>query len=372
MDEGRPPGSPDGDPEGVTSASDAQAGSAPAGSAPTGPDEGLPGDPGPDGHRWQRRGVALVALALLGAGVGTYALASGGEGPDRSTAGTAGTTPATTTPGTSATTAPTTGTTTPATTGTTPATTPAPGDTSGGTGMTASGMWRPTAGMSWQWQLDGGPIDMSVEAEVYDVDLFATPVSEIQELQGRGRRVICYFSAGSWEPYRPDAGDFPESVLGGPVEGWEDERWVDIRQLDVLRPLIASRLDLCAAKGADGAEPDWMDSYVQDTGWPITADDQLAFNHMVADLAHERGLAIGLKNNPGQAGELADTFDFVVVEQCAEFGECGEYVPFLDRDKPVFHAEYDLPTSEFCAESRRLGLSSIRKRLELDAWRETC
>lgn len=234
------------------------------------------------------------------------------------------------------------------------------------------GHWQPAKGMSWQWQLDGEPIDTSVDAQVYDVDLFETPADTVRQLHDQGRKVICYFSAGSWEPYRPDAGDYPESVKGGAIEGWPDERWLDIRQLDVLRPLIAARLDLCAAKGADGAEPDWMDSYVQDTGWDISAADQLAFNRMVAELAHERGLAIGLKNDLDQVEELADTFDFAVVEQCAEFGECGKLTPFLDRDKAVFHAEYDLPTSAFCAESKRLGISSIRKRLDLDAWRESC
>jgi hypothetical protein len=248
------------------------------------------------------------------------------------------------------------------------------GSSAGAPGVTPGDVprWRPTAGLSWQWQLDGEPIDTSVDAEVYDVDLFTTPAETIRRLHDDGRRVICYFTAGTWEPYRPDAGDYAAEVIGGPVEGWPEERWVDIRRLDLLRPIMAARLDLCAAKGADGAEPDWMDNHTQDTGWDITAADQLAFNRMIADLAHERGLAVGLKNDLGQAAELADEFDFAVVEQCAEFGECGALRPFLDRGKPVFHAEYDLPTSAFCAESRQLGLSSIRKRLELDAWREAC
>jgi hypothetical protein len=160
--------------------------------------------------------------------------------------------------------------------------------------------------------------------------------------------------------------------MGGPVEGWPDERWLDVRRLDLLRPVLAARFDLCAEKGFDGVEPDWMDSHTQNTGFPITADDQLRFNRMLADMAHERGLAIGLKNDLGQVAQLADVFDFAVVEQCAEYGECGELAPFLDRGKPVFHAEYDLAVTDFCTESQRLGLSSIRKRLDLDAWRESC
>jgi len=234
------------------------------------------------------------------------------------------------------------------------------------------GWWRPTKGLTWQWQLDGKPIDLSVDAEVFDVDLWATPESTIDELHDQGRKVICYLSAGSWEPYRPDADRFPAEVLGPAVDGWPDERWLDIRRLDLLEPLMAARLDLCRDKGFDGVEPDWMDNHTQDTGFDITADDQLRYNRRLAEMAHERGLAIGLKNDLGQVAELAELFDFAVVEQCAEFDECEMLLPFLDRDKPVFHAEYDLPTSAFCAESRRLGLSSIRKRLDLDPWRETC
>lgn len=234
------------------------------------------------------------------------------------------------------------------------------------------GWWRPTKGLSWQWQLDGEPIDVSVDAEVFDVDLFETPAATIRTLHDRGRKVICYLSAGSWEPYRPDAGDFPASVKGGAVEGWPDERWLDIRQVDVLRPLMAKRFDLCKRKGFDAIEPDWLDNHTQDTGFAITGADQLRYNRMLADLAHERGLAIGLKNDLDQAADLADLYDFAVVEQCAEFDECDMLRPFLDRNKPVFHAEYNLETSEFCATSKRLGLSSIRKKLELDAWRQTC
>ena len=47
-------------------------------------------------------------------------------------------------------------------------------------------------------------------------------------------------------------------------------------------------------------------------------------------------------------------------------------MPFIQAGKPVFHAEYDLPTDQFCPVTRALGFSSVRKRLTLDAWRETC
>lgn len=233
--------------------------------------------------------------------------------------------------------------------------------------------WHPGKGLTWQWQLHDEPVDTSVDAQVYDIDLFENSAATVQVLHDRGRRVICYLSGGSWEPYRPDADQFPDSVKSGPVPEWEDERWLDITQLDVLKPLMAARMDLCKEKGFDAVEPDWADLHDQDTGdLVITAADQLRYNRMLAELAHERGLAIGLKNDLDQVAELADLFDFAVNEQCFESGDCDKLRPFLDRGKPVFHAEYNLELAAFCPDSARLGLSSIHKRLDLDAWRETC
>ena len=55
--------------------------------------------------------------------------------------------------------------------------------------------------------------------------------------------VICYMETGAWESYRPDASRYPEEVLGNHVEGFPEERFVDIRQVDVLLPILEARLD---------------------------------------------------------------------------------------------------------------------------------
>lgn len=232
-------------------------------------------------------------------------------------------------------------------------------------------MWRPEAGLSWQWQLSV-PVDQSVDVDVYDIDLFENDAAVVDSLHRAGRKVVCYVDAGGWEDYRSDAGTYPESVLGNRIDGWPSERWVDIRRLDILRPIIAKRFDLCAERGFDGVEPDLMDAASADSGFPLTPDDQLRFNLMIADLAHERGLAVGLKNDLLQIPQLVAHFEFSVNEQCAEFNECELLVPFIAAGKPVFHAEYDLPTSAFCPRTTALGFSSIRKQLDLGPWRETC
>ena len=65
-------------------------------------------------------------------------------------------------------------------------------------------------GTSWQWQLSG-IIDTSFDVQMYDIDLFNTDQSVIDQLHNDGRIVICYFCGGSWEDWRPDAGQFPDS-----------------------------------------------------------------------------------------------------------------------------------------------------------------
>lgn len=253
----------------------------------------------------------------------------------------------------------------PASSTTTGPTTTAPTTTTGG-----EERWQPAPGTTWQWQLTG-VVDTSVDAAVYDVDLFDVPAGTVAELRDAGRAVICYFSAGAWEEWRPDAGAFAEEVIGN-SNGWPGERWVDVRRIDVLGPIMEARLDLCRDKGFDGVEVDNIDGYANDSGFPLTAADQVAFDEFLADAAHDRGLAIGLKNDVEQALLLEPIFDFAINEQCAEYDECELLMPFIESGKAVFHVEYTLELAEFCPETTALGFSSMRKELDLGVWRAVC
>ncbi|MFJ3819851.1 endo alpha-1,4 polygalactosaminidase [Streptomyces nodosus] len=235
---------------------------------------------------------------------------------------------------------------------------------------TGGARWRPRPGVAWQWQLSGR-LDTSADVPVYDIDGFDHSRATVTALHRKGRKVICYLSTGAWEEFRPDAKKFPKSVLGR-GNGWEGERWLDIRRTDVLEPLMAKRLDMCRRKGFDAVEPDNMDGYRNDTGFPLKAADQLRYNRLVARLAHERGMAVGLKNDLDQIPRLVRDFDFAVNEQCAQYDECGRLKPFIDADKAVFHVEYELPTARFCPDSRRLKLSSMLKKYALGPWRRPC
>ncbi len=234
--------------------------------------------------------------------------------------------------------------------------------------------WRPTVGLTWQWQIGDNDIDTSIEADVYDVDLYVDQ-SIIDELHAKGHKVICYISVGSWENWRPDKDEFPPEVLGKDYEGWPGEKWLDIRQIDKLAPIMLARLDLCQKKRFDALEPDNMDIYTNDTGFPLTYDDQLKYALWLADEAHERGLAIGVKNAPDQVKDLVEHFDFAITEDAFYYHWAEDMLPFIETGKPVFAAEYtDLGGNfeSYCQKSKKLEFSTILKNRGLDAWVQTC
>lgn len=220
----------------------------------------------------------------------------------------------------------------------------------------------PAPGAPWQLVLDGSsPADPTAAA--YDLDGDAAP-SQLAELRAANPDVylICYISVGSWEEWRGDAADFPEDVLGGPLEDWPGERYVDVRARDALAPIWEARLDACAAAGFDAVDPDNIDVYANDSGFALTAADAEAMMRWLAEAAHERGLAIGQKNAPELVPALADVVDFAVVEECLEQSFCARFDAFGDAGKPVFAVEYPasatIPTG-YCERAEAHGLSLL-------------
>lgn len=242
------------------------------------------------------------------------------------------------------------------------------------------GSWyKPTLSTSWQWQLSGS-VNTSYPVELYDIDLFDTDEATIDTLHNQGKKVICYFSAGSYENWREDKDDFDSSVLGNNLDGWEGEKWLDISS-DLLLPIMKNRLDLAASKGCDGVEPDNIDGYTNNTGFALSASDQLAYNKFLANEAHKRGLSIGLKNNVDQTQELEPYFDFAINEQCHQYNECDTLSPFINRAKPVFNAEYkaayvnntDNKRDDMCTNSISSQFQTLVLPLDLDdAFRISC
>ncbi len=226
-------------------------------------------------------------------------------------------------------------------------------------------VWTPAPGTTWQWQLTG-EIDTSIIVEMYDVDLFETPDAVFEALSDK--TVICYFSAGSLESFRDDAGRMPEDAIGNRMFGWMDERWLDVSNPAVFNR-VERRLDLAVERGCDGVEPDNVDAYRNRSGFPITPAEQLQFNRFIADQAHIRSLSVGLKNDLDQLEELEPWFDWAINEECHDFEECGTYTPFRRAGKAIFHTEYvsdfsraEALATEVCVHP---GFSTLVKLLDL-------
>ena len=237
---------------------------------------------------------------------------------------------------------------------------------------TCEGCWKPRPSSApWQIQLQGR-LDLSVRARVYEIDGLDHDAATVRTLHRRGRRVICYVNAGAWESFRRDAGEFPPEVLGKRYEGFPDERWLDVRRIDLLEPLLGARLDACRRKGFDAVDPDNVNGYQNDTGFPLTAADQLRFNRWLADEIHARGMAAILKNDGPQVPDLVGPFDGAVVEQCFQYRECHRYAPFVRTGEPVYAIEYRRQSAAICRAARRRRIAVIFKRVSLRAYRATC
>jgi hypothetical protein len=217
-----------------------------------------------------------------------------------------------------------------------------------------------------------GTLDTSVDADVYEVDAVNTPKSVVTDLHAQGRIVVCYISAGSWENYRPDAAKFPKSVLGRTLAGWPDERWLDIRKVHVLMPLMRARMDVCVRKGFDGIEFDNVDGQSNRTGFPLTRAQQIRYDLALARAAHAKGLQPGLKNAPELIPALVDSFDWALNEQCVQYSECTPYKRFTAQGKAVFVLEYNVTVQRMCNVTVPLNLYAQKKKLSLNAWRQTC
>jgi hypothetical protein len=212
-------------------------------------------------------------------------------------------------------------------------------------------------------------------ASVFEVDLFDTPVSTFRTLKRQGTKIICYFSAGTSEDWRPDYKDFQAADKGACYEGWAGERWLDIRNPGVWR-VIRNRIRLAQRKGCDAIDPDNVDvaNNTNGIGTPIlgnftngltnftngtqsfingtrsltnvtalTNNDTIAYVKKIAREAHRLRMAYGLKNAPELLPHVINVTDFAVNEQCAqddESGGCGVYANFTKMGKPVYHIEY--------------------------------
>jgi hypothetical protein len=235
---------------------------------------------------------------------------------------------------------------------------------SAGSDAASGEWWIPPQHLTWYWQLQGA-VKNAHPVAAYDIDGFENSSGEVSTLHAQGKHVICYIDAGTSESFRPDYSSFPASVKGR-SNGWPGERWLDIRALSVLEPIMQARFQICREKGFDAVEPDNIEGYANKSGFPLTAQQQLAYNEWIAGAVHSLGMAVLQKNDGEQTAQLEPYFDGALTEQCNQYRECADFQPYLVAGKPVLNAEYQLSTSRFCAADNRTGIMGARYGLSLN------
>ena len=254
----------------------------------------------------------------------------------------------------------------------TPTATPVASPTGQPTSAVTPDWWRPSPDrpIAFHWQLSQEfvyPRDVIPHVTVYDIDGELTSAATVASLHALGPDiiVICYFDAGVYEDYRSDAAAFPPAVIGNPDEGWPGSYWLDIRQIEILRPIMENRIKTwCKDKGFDAIEPDETEVWSNNSGFPITKVQNNAYNRMIAELGHKYGLSVGLKGNTTETGELVDAFDWTLNEQCWEFDECSFiYDSFVQQGKAAFNIEYDATPD--CTQAKQWRLNSAQRDLNL-------
>jgi endo-alpha-1,4-polygalactosaminidase (GH114 family) len=247
----------------------------------------------------------------------------------------------------------------------------------------AKSPWQPAVGGKWQIVLQAPINESEIDVPVYDIDLFDSTASIIAWAQGQGRKVICYFSAGSYEDWRPDSARFKPEDYGKGLEGWEGEYWLNTSSANA-RSIMISRLDQAAKKGCDGVDPDNIDGYENETGLDLTTDTAVDFVTFLADATHARNMSFGLKNGAKILSQVLDLIQWNVVEECLQYNECDKYQAVIDAGKPVFQIEYpttdekpsyvsDETEKEICGNTGiPHGFSTILKNMNLDEWIVQC
>ena len=223
------------------------------------------------------------------------------------------------------------------------------------------------ANLAWGFE-NGGQDNVSAATLVVDVDLFDDQAM-IAPLKAAGHIVICYYSAGSWEGWRPDANETEwAEVKLDKMSGWS-ELWLDIRKLDVLQTLMGARIDLAASLGCDGIEPDNTDCYDNSKCWKNMSNPaetkksattyQVSYNTWTASYAHSKGLAVALKNTLDLVPQLHALYDFAINEECLHYDECGTLAPFVTDGKAILGVAYSWPAHpvEECLRFLEAGIS---------------
>ncbi len=211
---------------------------------------------------------------------------------------------------------------------------------------------------TWYWQLDG-TVDLSKNVDVYDIDSRLVSEKDIVKLKKKGIIVVCYFSAGTVESWRIDKNQFSVDVIGKPLKEWPNEYWLNISVFNRFKEVMENRIKYLQQIGCDAVEADNIDGYDNDTGFKLSYKHSIDYVKWLASYTHSLGMLFGLKNAADIVEQVEPYVDFAIVEECQKYNECEAYTYLIQKGKPVFAVEYNVPNSkvtQVCTRFNQFGI----------------
>jgi hypothetical protein len=231
---------------------------------------------------------------------------------------------------------------------------------------------RPAIDVSWQVQLSGS-FDTSIDVALYYIDLDNLTSVERTALTSSGRHLACYLSAGSYEPWRSDAPQFPATVIGNALADYPDERWLDIRSTAVTS-LMGARLDRFESSGCNSVAIANVTTSGENTGFDVTQTDQTNYLIWLSNEIHRRGFLAGLATAEDRLGAMEPLFDWAYAQGCWVANHCSDYASFVAATKAVLAVEFGDATTAptLCSDVAGTGINLLIKPQDLGANRTAC
>jgi hypothetical protein len=226
--------------------------------------------------------------------------------------------------------------------------------------------------VTWQAQLSGA-VDPSLDVNLFYLDSDFTSAAVVSQLRAKGKLVLCYVSAGTFEPWRKDANDFPESVLGEPLADYPREQWLDVRAPSV-RKLMQARLATMAMAGCDGVYPSSLEAHLHSSGFDITRSDMVAYAGWFATEIHAHGMSAGLSVSADLIPDVEHAYDWALAIDCLSSSGCTPWAPVRQSGRAVLLVEFgdSSDTGHVCDAAASLGFDAIIKRPAFDGFRVGC
>jgi len=215
-------------------------------------------------------------------------------------------------------------------------------------------------------------------AEVLILDAFESTPSQVSDIKSLNKKVIAVVSVGIWEDWQNDANLFPAELLGVDANGSPNEKYLDIRNNDLLLPLMLNRLNMIKDKGFDGVALNDMDTYSISSGFPLTYQDEINYCRLLLNTAHSLGLSCGQVDALDLVQELSDEFDWLLTNGIFQFNEAQNTVFYVSLGKAVLDIEYTntFTTADFnlnvCPLALTLHISAILKDIANNDFKASC